>query len=37
MYKQIETINDIPLHLEIWIDKHLYLSKENVKFLMENM
>ena len=29
---KLKRLNDIPLHLENWIDKHLHLSKENVKF-----
>lgn len=28
---KLKKLNDIPVHLENWIDKHLYLSKENVK------
>lgn len=28
---KLKRLNDIPLHLENWIDKHLHLSKENVK------
>jgi hypothetical protein len=28
---KIKVLKDIPIHLEKWIDKHLHLSKENVK------
>ena len=28
---KLKSLNDIPLHLEKWIDKNLILSKENVK------
>jgi hypothetical protein len=28
---KLKKLNDIPIHLENWIDKNLYLSKENIK------